>query len=217
MCPRCGTATPPTSDPFVQCASCKLSFDPTSEPVGTRTRKRANTATEIEHGPAGISLEREPGEWTIKIPDQRIIGICYVVIGAVLGMVFLEVKSYEGQEQRYLLALVGFALVFAYVGIAKVVSNLTVRIDERQLTATHGPLPLQRRVWIGRNEITKVRGEKSDSTKYPYVVFADTPRGPIAIAGIRDAAERGAEAAAFVGTAVRDGLEATAAKTEAAS
>ncbi len=210
MCPRCGAVSPPANEPFVQCASCKLSFDPTSEPVGTRTRKRANRGTEAEDGPSGIGLTREPGEWTIVIPDQRIIGVFYVIVSAALGAVFLEVRSFEGQEIRYLLALVGFALLFAYVGVAKLVSNLVVRIDERQISAVHGPLPLRRRVWIGRSEISKVRAEKTDSTAFPFIVVADTPRGPIAIAGIRTAGQHGAETAEFVDAAVREGLEATA-------
>ena len=209
-CPRCGSVSPPAAEPLVQCAKCKLSFDPKSEPVGTRTRKRPNTATEVVRGPAGISLTREPGEWTVRIPDQRIIGVVYVIVGAALGAMFQAVRGYEGQELRNLVLLVGFALLFVYVGVAKAVSSLVVRIDERQLTAIHGPLPLRRRVWIGRGEITKVRCDRSNASKFPYVVFADTPRGPISIAGIREGAERGAEVADFVGTAIREGLDATA-------
>lgn len=209
-CPRCGTVSPPTAEPLVHCGTCKLSFDARAEPVQKRTRKRASTATEVEHGPAGISLTREPGEWTIKIPDQRIIGMFYVIVGAALGAVFLEVRGYDGQEIQYLVLLVGFALVFAYVGVAKAVSNLVVRIDERQLTATHGPLPLQKRVWLGRGEITRVRSDETVQAKFPYLVFADTPRGPVAIAGIRGSGSSGAEAAAFVEAAVSEGLEATA-------
>jgi hypothetical protein len=214
-CPRCGAVSPPSAERLVHCATCKLSFDSTSEAALTRTRKRANTATEVERGPAGISLTKEPGEWTIRIPDQRIIGICYIVVGAALGAVFLEVKGYEGQELNYLVLLVAFALMFAYVGIAKTVSNLVVRIDERQLTATHSPLPLQKRVWIGRDEITKVSDDKTDSSKYPYVVLAVTPRGPIAIAGVRTGGRYGAEAAAFIAASIRDGLDATAPKPDA--
>lgn len=194
----------------MHCGKCKLSFDPRSEPVGTRTRKRANTATEVEHGPAGISLTREPGEWTIRIPDQRVIGVMYVIVAVALMLVFFGVRGYEGQQARHLFGLVAFAVVFAYVGLAKVVSDLTVRIDERQLTATHGPLPLQKRVWIGRNELANVSGGKSDSAKYPYVVLASTPRGSIAIAGIRAAGKHGEEAAAFVSEAIREGFVATA-------
>jgi hypothetical protein len=192
----------------VHCATCKLSFDARSEPVGTRTRSRASGPSALAHGPAGISLAREPGEWTIRIPDQRIIGWFYVIVGAALGAVFLEVKHYEGQEMRYLVLLVGFAAMFAYVGVAKVVSDLVVRIDVRQLTAIHGPLPLRRRVWIGRHEIAKVRADETGLAAFPYLVVADTPRGPVAIAGLRSRGRRGAEAAAFVETAIREGLDA---------
>ncbi len=72
------------------------------------------------------------------------------------------------------------------------------------------PVRLQRDIWLGRNEITKIRAEKTDSSKFPWVVFADTPRGPVALAGIRRGGERGAEEATFLAEAVRDGLAATA-------
>jgi hypothetical protein len=208
-CPRCGTVSPPTSEPLVHCATCKLSFDARAEPVQKRTRKRANTATEVEQGPAGTSLTREPGEWTIKIADQRIIGVASIVLGVCFGIVFFGVKGYEGQELRYMVALVGLAVAFVYIGLAKLVSRVAIHIDERQIVVIHEPLPLQRRVWIGRAEIQKVRAEETDGSGFGWQVVAETPRGPVRIAGIRGTGRRGGEAAAFVEAAIREGLEAT--------
>ena len=210
-CPRCGTVSPPTSEPLVHCGTCKLSFDARAEPVQKRTRKRASTATETERGPLGIHLIREPGEWTIKIADQRILGVASIVLGVCLGFVFFEVRGYEGQELRYMAALVGLALAFTYIGIAKVTSTVMIHVDERQLLVLHAPIPLQRRVWIGRAEIQRVRAEELRAgSKFGWQVVADTPRGPVKIVGIQATGERGAEAAEFVEAAIREGLEATA-------
>lgn len=195
----------------MHCGICKLSFDARAEPVQKRTRKRASTATETEHGPLGIHLIREPGEWTIKIADQRIFGVASIVLGVCLGAVFFDVRGYEGQELRYMAALVGLALAFVYIGIAKVTSSVTIHVDERQLLVLHAPLPLQRRVWIGRAEIQNVRAEEAErGAKFGWQVVADTPRGPVRIVGIQATGERGAEAAAFVEAAISEGLEATA-------
>lgn len=210
MCPRCGATTPPAAEPLVQCATCKLSFDPNAEPVGKRTRPRESTGTQTERGPAGIVLTREPGEWTIRVPEQRAIGGFYLIVGAALLAVFFGVKGYPGQEAYHLVALLGFVLVFAYVGAAKLISDLVIRIDERQVTAQLRPLRMQQDVWLGRHEIAKLRAEKTGASTFPWVVFADTPRGPVAIVGIRARGQRGADAAAFVEDAIREGLAATA-------
>ena len=86
-----------------------------------------------------------------------------------------------------------------------------IHVDERQLLVLHTPIPLQRRVWIGRAEIQRVRAEELRAgSKFGWQVVADTPRGPVKIVGIQATGERGAEAAAFVEAAISEGLEATA-------
>lgn len=211
MCPRCGTAAPPAETALVSCTTCKLSFDPKSEPVGTRIRRRPGTQSGPEQrAPGGMVLTREPGEWTIKIPDQRMHGVFYGLVGTLLAWIFFQVRGIPGQETIHLVGLGGFALIFLYLGLAKITDDLTIRIDQRRVVALLRPVRLQRDIWLGRNEITKIRAEKTDSSKFPWVVFADTPRGPVALAGIRRGGERGAEEATFLAEAVRDGLAATA-------
>jgi hypothetical protein len=84
-----------------------------------------------------------------------------------------------------------------------------VHIDERQIVVASEPLPLQLRTWVGRTEIQKVRAEEITGSRYGWEVVAETPRGPVRIAGIRGLGPRGAPAATFVTEAIREGLDAT--------
>lgn len=213
-CPRCGTVTPPSDEPLVHCLTCKLSFDPRAEPVA-RPSRRAPVAEATERGPAGIVVARTSDAWTIRIPEQRFAGWFLLAVGLGLAGVFLAVRQIPGQQAKHLVALVLFALAFVYLGVGKVLNDLTIRVDEHEVIARLRPVRLQRDVMVLHRDVVKLRAVRGDSAKYPWVVLVDTSYGSFALAGIRHAGKKGEDAAAFVAEAVGEGLVATAPETAA--
>ena len=74
------------------------------------------------------------------------------------------------------------------------------------------PLPLRRRVWIGRAEIEGIEVSHSSERGRPWIVSARTPRGLIAIAVFEagsSVVENAAECVADVVRAAIDELSAT--------
>ncbi len=205
-CPRCGAEAPPTGERLAHCATCKLAFDPTSEPVARPLRRRDPAG---EPTPRGLEIRRAAGEVSLVWSYERLHGVAYLLIGVVCAAMLLGNLGTPG-ERVLDLVLLGAATAFSlYVGCAQLFGDTTLLVDARQLLVRHGPLPLRRRVWIGRAEIEGIEVRHSSARSRPWIVAARTPRGLIEIAEFQAGnamAEQAAECVAEVVLAALDEL-----------
>lgn len=205
ICPRCSAPSPPSDQPLITCATCKLSFDPRDEPV---VRPHRPERPEYEAAPPGLRIVREPGEWTISWAFERLKGIAALVLGGFCAAVLIGNLDTPGEDWKHLVALAAATLLLAYVGVAWAFGETVLHVDARQLMVRREPLPMTKRLWIGRHEILEIRETRSESAHPPwYAVVAVTPRGNYTLVELDDHGNRAAkEAAACVAAVVREAI-----------
>jgi hypothetical protein len=203
-CPRCGAEAPPTDEPIAHCARCKLAFDARAEPP-SRPHRRPESESE-EPAPPGIEVTREPGEVTIRWSYERIQGVAYLVLGTVCGVMLFGNLGTTG-ERALDLALLGAAAAGSlYVGASRMFSDSVLRIDERQITRRHEPVPTRRQVWVGRAEVQEIKMVHVVVRVPRWEVQAITPRGAITLADFDASSTLGHDAALYVAQLVRDAI-----------
>ena len=179
MCPRCGTTAPPSDAPLITCTSCKLGFDPRSEPVARPPRREQK---EYAPAPPGVIIRREPGEWTIMWSFDRIKGAGALGLGLLCAVVFVGNITTPGEKWYHLAALAAAALGMLYVGALLSFSHTVLRVDSKQVYVRIEPVRWGRLVWADRDEIERVylRIPKSEPERWEIVLV--TPRGELVVA-----------------------------------
>lgn len=179
MCPRCGTTAPPSDAPLLTCASCKLGFDPRAEPVA---RPRRPERKEYAPAPPGVTIRREPGEWTIAWSFDRIKGAGALGLGVLCAAMLVGNLSTPDEQWYHLAALAVAALGMLYVGALWSFGHTVLRIDSKQVYARREPFRWGRMVWADRDEIENIvlRVPKSEPEAWEIVLV--TPRGELVAA-----------------------------------
>lgn len=204
VCPRCGATAPPSDAPLITCASCKLGFDPRSEPVARPHRPERK---EYQPAPPGFLIRREPGEWTVMWSFERWKGLGALVLGGVCAAMTIGNLSTPGERWYHLAALGAAAVVMLYLGVAWTFGHVVVRIDGRQLYRRREPLRFGRQLWIGRGEIEKVDMKRPEGRETWWTVFVVTPRGRITLAEFDEGAGGAQEAATCLFEVVTEALD----------
>ena len=204
ICPRCSAESPPSDQPLITCATCKLSFDPRDEPVA---RPRRPERKEYEAAPPGFRITREPGELAIAWSFERMKGIVALGFAVFCASMFIGNRDTPGEDWYQLALLAGAVVLLAYVGIAWAFGDTALRVDSRQLTVRRHPLPFGRGIWIGRHEIQEIQVTRSNARHAWYSVVAITPRGAIVLAELADDNHGAKDAASCIADVVREAID----------
>lgn len=213
VCPRCGAEAPPAAEPLAHCAICKLAWNPNALAVVRPARApEVDLALDLVPAPSGLVITREPGEVSIGWSYQRLGGIGYLILGLVCLAMLVGNLDTPGERLLDMFLLGAAAVATLYIGAARMVSQSTLQIDERQLLLHHAPLPLWRSVWVGRSEVQEITVRSTGHQPSAWSVLAITPRGDVEIARF-GAGNSVAEAAAnCVADVVREAIEKLPAK-----
>ena len=188
---------------------CKLAFDPKAERVAAPRRDRA-VAPEAESvvRVSGIVIARDADATTIRWSYERIQGIAYAVLGVVCAVMLVRNLRTPGEQTSDLL-LLGLATAGTlYVGSSRLFSDTVMRIDARQITVRHEPIPTRRTVWVGVPEIAEIKVTRSRARGTSWTVEAITPRGAIVLARFDPGSSEAADAAELVAQEIRAALAA---------
>lgn len=178
VCPRCGAEQPPTDEPLAHCATCKLAYDPKAEHV--ERPRRGTEELALEKAPRGVTITREPGEYTVRWALHRMTGVGALLLGVVCTAFFLGNLETPGESLRDMILLGAAAVVMVYLGLSVAFGEWVLRVDERQLYLRREPLRLTRGTWIGRNEIDYIALREPGGTRdTTWVLAAVTPRGEL--------------------------------------
>jgi hypothetical protein len=201
VCPRCGTETSPSDAALITCASCKLGFDPRAEPARRPPRRETK---EYQPAPLGMTIRREPGEWTIAWTFDRIKGAGALGLGVLCAAVLVGNLSTPDEQWYHLAGLGAAALGMLYIGLVWSLSRRVVRVDGRQMYALSEPLRWGSRIWIGRHEIERVELRAPTSSARFWAVVVIAPRGEFTV-GTFD--ERARDIASCIADTLREALD----------
>ncbi len=204
VCPRCGAEAPPAAEPLAHCAICKLAWNPSALVV---VRPARSPELDLVPAPSGLVITREPGEVTVRWSYQRLGAIGFLILGLICVAMLLGNLDTPGERLRDLLLLGAAAVATLYIGVARLISESTLQIDERQLLLRHAPLPLWRSVWVGRSEVQDIAVRPVGLELTAWSVLAVTPRGEVEIARFGSSNSVAEAAANCVADVVREAIE----------
>ncbi len=136
------------------CASCKLSFDPRSEPVARPTRRAKER--ELVAPPRGISIERTRDLVTIRWGFERLRGVGALALGMVCAAVLIGNLNTPGEEVSQLLLLGVAAAVMLALGALLALTDRVLRVDAWRLTVRREPFGVGRSIGLARADIDAI-------------------------------------------------------------